>query len=113
MLLPEEYRDKVAIIRDWARKAGRDPRAITLSFRCPLEVLPKRAKPAGGERQLFRGTAVEVIGDLKAYQALGVTHFVFDPVAQDLRGWLAIMERFAEEVRPRMRGSSSPRRVTA
>ncbi|MBI1728526.1 MAG: LLM class F420-dependent oxidoreductase, partial [Candidatus Rokubacteria bacterium] len=72
MLLPEEYRDKVAIVRDWARKAGRDPKAITLSFRCPLEVLPKRAKPAGGERQLFRGTAVEVIGDLKAYQALGV-----------------------------------------
>src|SRR3989338_1225436 len=61
MLLPEEYRDKVAIVRDWARKAGRDPKAITLSFRCPLEVLPKRAKPAGGERQLFRGTAVEVI----------------------------------------------------
>jgi hypothetical protein len=54
-----------------------------------------------------------VIGDLKAYEALGVTHFVFDPVAQDLRGWLAIMERFAEEVRPRMRGNSGPRRVTA
>ena len=113
MLLPEEYRDKVAIIRDWARKAGRDPKAITLSFRCPLEVLPKSAKPAGGERSLFRGTAAEVIGDLKAYEALGVTHFVFDPVAQDLRGWLAIMERFAEEVRPRMRGSAGPRRVTA
>ena len=113
MLLPEEYRDKVAIIRDWARKAGRDPRAITLSFRCPLEVLPKRAKPAGGERQLFRGTAAEVIGDLKAYEALGVTHFVFDPVAQDLRGWLTIMERFAEEIRPRMRAGPGPRRVTA
>lgn len=111
MLLPEEYRDKVAIVRDWARKAGRDPKAITLSFRCPLEVLPKHAKAAGGERQLFRGTAVEVIGDLKAYQALGVTHFVFDPVAQDLRGWLAIMERFAEEVRPRVRGSSGLRRL--
>jgi probable F420-dependent oxidoreductase len=112
MLLPEEYRDKVAIVRDWARKAGRDPKAITLSFRCPLEVLPKRAKPAGGERQLFRGTAVEVIRDLKAYQALGVTHFVFDLVAQDLRGCLAIMERFAEEVRPRVRGSSGLRRLS-
>jgi probable F420-dependent oxidoreductase len=112
MLLPEEYRDKVAIVHDWARKAGRDPRAITLSFRCPLEVLRKGAKPAGGERQLFRGTAVEVIGDLKAYQALGVTHFVFDPVAQDLRGWLATMERFAEEVRPRVRGSSGLGRLS-
>ncbi|MBI1728696.1 MAG: hypothetical protein HYR50_15655, partial [Candidatus Rokubacteria bacterium] len=67
---------------------------------------------AGGERQLFRGTAVEVIGDLKAYQALGVTHFVFDPVAQDLRGWLAIMERFAEDVRARVRGTSGLRRLS-
>jgi probable F420-dependent oxidoreductase len=46
MLLPEEFRDKVAIVHDWAKKAGRDPKAITLSFRCPLELLPKRAKPA-------------------------------------------------------------------
>jgi hypothetical protein len=53
-----------------------------------------------------------VIGDLKAYQALGVTHFAFDPVAQDLRGWLATMERFAEEVRPRVRGSSGLGRLS-
>ena len=113
MLLPDEYRDKVAIVRDWARKAGRDPKAVTLSFRCPLEVLPKRAKPAAGDRQLFRGTAAEVIGDIRTYQALGVTHFVFDPVAQNVRGWLAIMERFAGEVRPRVHGRSGGHRVNA
>jgi alkanesulfonate monooxygenase SsuD/methylene tetrahydromethanopterin reductase-like flavin-dependent oxidoreductase (luciferase family) len=106
MLHPEEFRDKVAIVHDWARKAGRDPEAITLSFRCPLEILPKRAKPAAGDRTLFRGTAAEVAGDIKAYQALGVTHFVFDSVTQDVRGWLTLMERFAQEVRPRTRVSS-------
>jgi len=111
MLLPEEYRDKVAIVRDWARKAGRDPKAVTLSFRCPLEVLPKRAKQAAGERQLFRGTAAQVIADVKTYQALGVTHFVFDPVASDVKGWIAIMERFAEEVRPKVQRSSGLRAV--
>src|SRR5215813_8556681 len=107
MLLPEEFRDKVAIVHDWAKKAGRDPEAITLSFRCPLEVVSKRAKPAGGDRTLFRGTAAEVIGDIKTYQALGVSHFVFDAAAQDARGFLTIMERFAEDVRPRLRGGSS------
>ena len=107
MLLPEEFRDKVAIIHDWAKKAGRDPESITLSFRCPLEVVPKRAKPSGGDRTLFRGTAAEVIGDIKTYQALGVGHFVFDAAAQDARGFLTIMERFAEDVRPRLRGGSS------
>jgi alkanesulfonate monooxygenase SsuD/methylene tetrahydromethanopterin reductase-like flavin-dependent oxidoreductase (luciferase family) len=112
MLLPEEYRDKVAIVRDWARKAGREPNAVTLSFRCPMEVLPKRAKPLGGDRQLFRGTAAEVIGDVKTYQALGVTHFVFDPIAPDLKSWLAIMERFAEEVRPKVQRSPGARAVS-
>ena len=111
MLLPEEYRDKVAIVRDWARKAGRDPKAVTLSFRCPLEVLPKRAKQAAGERQLFRGTAAQVIADVRTYQALGVTHFVFDPIASDVKGWIATMERFAEEVRPKVQRSSGLRAV--
>ncbi len=34
--------------------------------------------------------------------ALGVTHFVFDLVAPDLKGQLALMERFADEVRSRL-----------
>jgi probable F420-dependent oxidoreductase len=106
MLLPEEYRDKVAIVHDWARKAGRDPKAITLSFRCPLEILPKRAKPSGGERSLFRGTAEQVIDDIKTYAGLGVSHFVFDLVPQDVKGQLAMMERFAEDVRGKVARSS-------
>ena len=80
-------RDKVAIIRDWARKAGRDPRAITLSLPLPAGTCSRSApSPREASGTLFRGTAAEVIGDIKAYEALGVTHFVFDPVAQDLRG---------------------------
>jgi probable F420-dependent oxidoreductase len=42
MLLPEEYAEKVKVIHGWARKAGRDPRAITLSVRVPLELAAKR-----------------------------------------------------------------------
>jgi hypothetical protein len=65
-------------------------------------VLPRRAKPAAGDRTLFRGTAAEVIRDITTYAALGVTHFVFDLVAQDLKGQLALMERFADDVRARL-----------
>ncbi len=101
MLFPAEYAEKAAIVHGWARKAGRDPKAITLSFRVPLELAPKRAKPAGGDRLLFRGTAAEVIQDIRAYQALGVTHFIFDLTPQDVRGQLAMMERFAADVRPK------------
>lgn len=102
MLSPGEYADKVKVIHGWARKAGRDPKAVALTFRVPLELAPKRAKPTGGDRTYFRGTAAEVVRDIRSYQALGVSHFVFDLAPQDLRSQLATMERFAEEVRPKV-----------
>jgi len=102
VLDPPEYADKVAIIHGWAQKAGRNPRDITLSFRAPLEVVSARAKRGAGDRAPFRGTAADVIADIRSYQAVGVTHFVFDPVAPDLRTELAMMERFADEVRPKV-----------
>jgi probable F420-dependent oxidoreductase len=104
-LHPAEYAEKVAVIHGWARKAGRDPQNITLSLRVPLELTPKRAKASGGDRVPFRGSASEVTRDIKEYQALGVSHFIFDLAPQELRGQLAMMERFADEVRPRTLGA--------
>ncbi|HYB41787.1 MAG TPA: LLM class F420-dependent oxidoreductase [Candidatus Methylomirabilis sp.] len=98
---PAEYAEKVAVIHGWARKAGRDPKDIALSFRAPLDLAPKRAKSEGGDRAPFRGTAAEVIQDVRDYQAAGVTDFVFDLAPQDVRSQLALMERFADEVRPK------------
>jgi len=106
---PVEYAEKVAVIHGWASKAGRDPRDITLSFRAPLDLTSSRAKPSGGDRVPFRGTAAEVIQDIKAYQAVGVSHFVFDLTPPDLRSQLAMMERFAEDVRPAVRGARGNR----
>jgi probable F420-dependent oxidoreductase len=100
-LHPAEYADKVAVIHGWARKSGRDPRDITLSFRAPLDLVSKRARAAATDRVPFHGTAAEVLQDVKDYQAVGVTDFIFDLAPQDLRGQLAMMERFAEDVRPK------------
>lgn len=103
LLHPPEYAEKVKKIHAWAARAGRNPKQITLTFRAPMEVWPKRAKPAAGDRALFRGTADQVIADIREYQALGVTHFVFDHTATDLKAIVANMERFAEDVRPKVR----------
>jgi len=92
----------VKVIHGWARKAGRDPKAITLSLRVPLELAPKRGKAAVSDQPGFRGTAQDVIRHIKSYQALGVSHFVFDLAAPDLKGQLVLMERFAQEVRPKV-----------
>ncbi|PYO56511.1 MAG: hypothetical protein DMD83_14055, partial [Candidatus Rokuibacteriota bacterium] len=109
-LYPAEYAEKVAVIHGWARKAGRDAKDITLSLRAPLELVPKRAKPSAGDRVPFRGAASEVTQDIKEYQALGVSHFIFDLTPPDLRGQLAMMERFAAEVRPKT--LKAPRRLS-
>ena len=101
ILHPAEYAEKVGVIHGWARKAGRDPQDITLSLRAPLELVSSRVKPAGGDRVPFRGSAAEIVQDVKSYQAVGVSDFIFDLTPQDLRGQLAMMERFAEEVRPK------------
>ncbi|HBH02856.1 MAG TPA: LLM class F420-dependent oxidoreductase [Candidatus Rokubacteria bacterium] len=100
---PDEYAAKAARIRAAALAAGRDPRAVALTLRCPMEVRGPRAKAAAGDRPLFQGAPDEVAGDVRRYAALGVTHFVFDPTVPDLRAVLQNMERFADAVRARLR----------
>ncbi len=102
-LLPDEYAQKVKQLHAWAHDAGRDPKTITLTFRAPMEVRPARVKAAGGDRPLFQGTAAEVLDDVRRYQALGVSHIVFDATHADLRRVLDNMKRFAEDVRPKVR----------
>ncbi len=101
LLPPSEYAEKVGQLHDRARRAGRDPGSIALTFRAPVEIWPKRAKPPAG-RGMFRGTAAQLIADIRQYQAAGVTHFVFDFTSPDPKAIIATMERFAEEVRPRV-----------
>ena len=101
LLLPDEYATRVKQVHAWAQRAGRDPKAVTLTLRVPMEVRPKAAKAPGGDRPMFQGTAAEVLDDIRAYQALGVTHFVFDAAHPDLKSVLQNMERFASEVKPK------------
>ncbi len=99
LLFPDEYAKRARQLRAWAQEAGRDPRAVELTVRVPMEVRPRGGKAPGGERPLFQGTAAEVIADIRAYQAAGVTHFVFDPTVPDLKATLTNMDRFAHDVR--------------
>jgi probable F420-dependent oxidoreductase len=102
LLLPDEYATKVKQVHAWAQRAGRDPKSIALTLRVPMEVRPKGAKAPAGDRPMFQGTASEVIDDIRAYQALGVSHFVFDAAHADLKSLLQNLERFAEDVRPKL-----------
>jgi probable F420-dependent oxidoreductase len=102
LLLPDQYATKVKQLHAWAQRAGRDPRAVTLTLRVPMDVRPKATKAPGGDRPMFQGTVTEIIDDIGAYAALGVTHFVFDAAHADLKSVLQNMERFAADVRPKL-----------
>jgi probable F420-dependent oxidoreductase len=102
LLFPDEYAKRTRQLEEWAREAGRDPRSVELTVRVPMEVRSKRFKPPGGDRPFFQGTAEQVIADIRAYAAAGVTHFVFDHTHQDLRAVVDNLERFAHDVRPKL-----------
>src|SRR5262249_10372026 len=93
--------------------AGRDPKSVTLTIRVPMEVRSKNAKAGAGDRPPFQGTADEIAADIRRYQALGVSHFVFDHTVQELRAVLANMERFASDVRPKLARGGGARGGTA
>jgi probable F420-dependent oxidoreductase len=109
LLHPDDYAARVKQLHVYAQQAGRDPRTITLTIRAPMEVRGPRDRTPAGERPLFQGRADEVAADVRRYQGLGVTHFVFDPVRPELARVLASMERFADEVRPKVTRRTGPR----
>jgi alkanesulfonate monooxygenase SsuD/methylene tetrahydromethanopterin reductase-like flavin-dependent oxidoreductase (luciferase family) len=103
VLAPDEYLARLRTIERAASEAGRDASAVTLTLRVPMQVRSPRAKALAGDRPLFQGIAAEVRGDVERYAALGVTHLVFDPTEEDLPGVLRNIERFADEVKSKVR----------
>jgi alkanesulfonate monooxygenase SsuD/methylene tetrahydromethanopterin reductase-like flavin-dependent oxidoreductase (luciferase family) len=100
MLGPEEYAAKVEELRASARRAGRDPKLITLTIRVPMEVRSKNTKAAAGDRPPFQGTGR---GNRRRHPPLpGARRLALRlrPHVQELRAVLANMERFANDVRP-------------
>ncbi|MBI2467514.1 MAG: TIGR03619 family F420-dependent LLM class oxidoreductase [Candidatus Rokubacteria bacterium] len=105
-LTPDEYAEKAQQVRAHAARAGRRSDAILLTLRAPLEIWPRQRTraPAGVQVQgsPLRGPAEKVIRDIRAYTRAGVRFFVFDFTEQDPKAMVETMERFAEEVRPKV-----------
>ena len=99
-LHPPEMAAKVRRLRDLAVAAGRDPATITISFKAPL----KFQEAAAAGRPPLSGSPPEIVDDLEAYVAAGVQHFVLDFSVPTVPAMLDVLERFAAEVRPRVRG---------
>jgi probable F420-dependent oxidoreductase len=96
-LHPPEMASKVRQLRDMAVAAGRDPAAITISFKAPLKF-----EEAPGTRTPLAGSPSQIVEDLQAYVAAGVQHFVLDFSVAVVPAMLDVLERFAADVRPKV-----------
>lgn len=81
-------------IRQMAKEAGRDPSALALVVRANLEISDK---PLGKERFIFFGSLDQIKEDIQACRGIGADELFFDPTfmpgAQQLDGWLELMEQ--------------------
>ncbi len=97
---PPEMAAKVGHLRNLCAAAGRDPEAITISFKAPL----KLDAAAGAGRRPLTGSPPQIVEDLQAYVKAGVRHFVLDFSVTSTPEMVETLERFAAEVRPGVRG---------
>jgi probable F420-dependent oxidoreductase len=97
-LRPAELRASLEQLSRMTEAAGRDPSALTISFKAPVYDATT-ATLGGAERRPFSGTAQQIADDIGTYEKLGVSELVFDFRSERLVETLERMERFAQTIR--------------
>lgn len=95
---PDRLREGVARLHQVAEKAGRDPSGIDVGY---LWFMPPnwtdQETPDGG-RQMFSGSAADMLEDAAALQDAGVRHVIIYLQRPTIEETLETTQRFAEEV---------------
>ena len=78
---------------------GRDPRALTISYKAPVYDVGQKVLGPSGERRPFSGEAAQVADDIAVFARLGVSEIVFDFRSESLAESLERMESFGPVVR--------------
>ncbi len=78
---------------------GRDPASVEICAKLPLVI---RDEPAGADEPPTIGKPAAIVDALRRYHELGSSHFVLDVVPEKRQVALDTMERFAQEIRPKL-----------
>src|SRR5438552_6149050 len=97
-LRPAELRASLDQLFRMTEAEGRDPSALTISFKAPVYD-PSVTTLTGSERRPFSGTPQQIADDIGAYEKAGVSELVFDFRSERLDDALERMERFARTIR--------------
>ena len=98
-LEPDELAGNVALLRELAERAGRDPTSIDVSMKAPLY---DSSMDQTGPRRRFSGSPEDVLEDISIYEDVGVTHLVFDFRSPDPGETEDRMSHFADEIMSRV-----------
>ena len=102
-LRPAEMETSLGELRRLTAAAGRDPSALTISYKAPLYDVTQSGeleKQAGLERRPFSGTTAQIVDDIGVYGRLGVSELIFDVRAETLSESLERLEHFATDIMP-------------
>jgi alkanesulfonate monooxygenase SsuD/methylene tetrahydromethanopterin reductase-like flavin-dependent oxidoreductase (luciferase family) len=95
-LEPDELARRIRRLRELTDAAGRDPSAITMTFKATVVF----GDAHGPDRVSLTGAPSRIVEDLRAYVRAGVQHFVLNFGVPTVPEMLDVLERFAAEVRP-------------
>ena len=98
-LPPAELRTLLDELYRLVEAEGRDPQALTISYKAPVYDVSRQQLRPGGERRPFSGSASQIGDDIAAYARLGVSELVFDFRSESLAESLERMERFGPMIR--------------
>jgi probable F420-dependent oxidoreductase len=99
-LEPEDVAADMAMLREYAEKAGRDPKQIRVALKGSLFDREKQITP--GKRRRFIGSAAEIASDIRAYREVGVDTMIFDVRRPTIAETLERMEWMAKDVFPQV-----------
>ena len=88
------------MLREYAEKAGRDPKNIRVALKGSLFDREKQITP--GKRRRFIGSSEEIASDIRAYRDAGVDTMIFDVRRPSSSETLDRMEWLAKEVFPQV-----------
>ena len=94
-LEPEDMNRDIALLGEFAKAAGRDPKKIRVALKGSLF---DKEKKIAGRRRRFMGSAEEIASDIRAYRDVGVDTMIFDVRRPDITETLERMEWMAKEV---------------
>jgi probable F420-dependent oxidoreductase len=98
-LPPSELRALLDELYRLTEAEGRDPKALTISYKAPVYDVGQKVIGPGGERRPFSGGEAQITDDIAAFARLGVSEIIFDFRSENLAESLERMERFAPVVR--------------